>query len=90
LSVGEQQRVAIARALANRPKLLLADEPTANVDHANQNAMIELIQTTARDEGIAVLLVTHSLEVAGKFPRVDRLPDVNLAGRDDPAPASAP
>ncbi len=78
LSVGEQQRVAIARALANRPRLLLADEPTANVDPANQNAMVELIQSTATEEEIAVLLVTHSREVAAKFPRVDNLPEVNV------------
>ena len=81
LSVGEQQRVAIARALANRPRLLLADEPTANVDPANQDAMVELIQSTATEEGIAVMMVTHSMDVSAKFERVDRLPDVNLAGR---------
>src|SRR5438309_17461 len=50
LSVGEQQRVAVARALANRPKLLLADEPTANIDPANQQKIVDLIRDTCREE----------------------------------------
>lgn len=79
LSVGEQQRVAVARALANRPRLLLADEPTANVDPANQQAVIDLIRTTCSEEKIALMLVTHSLEVAGQFPRVDKLEAINKA-----------
>ena len=79
LSVGEQQRVAVARALANRPRLLLADEPTANVDPANQQAVIDLIRTTCSEEKIALMLVTHSLEVAGQFSRVDKLEEINKA-----------
>ena len=77
LSVGEQQRVAVARALANRPRLLLADEPTANVDPANQDKIIELIRETCREENIALVMVTHSMEVAAQFQRVDRLEDIN-------------
>ena len=77
LSVGEQQRVAVARALANKPKLLLADEPTANVDPANQQNVVDLIRQTCGDEGVSLLLVTHSTEVAEQFERVDRLEDVN-------------
>ena len=77
LSVGEQQRVAVARALANRPKLLLADEPTANVDPANQQRIIDLIRETCREENIALLMVTHATEVAAQFSRVDRLVDLN-------------
>ena len=77
LSVGEQQRVAVARALANRPKLLLADEPTANVDPANQQNVVDLIRDTCRDEGVALLMVTHSMEVAEQFDRVDRLDEIN-------------
>lgn len=77
LSVGEQQRVAVARALANRPRLLLADEPTANVDPKNQQAVIDLICNTCREEKIALIMVTHSMEVAGQFPRVDRLEEIN-------------
>ncbi len=77
MSVGEQQRVAVARALANRPCLLLADEPTANVDPTNQQRIIDLIRETCREETIALLMVTHATEVAAQFPRVDRLNDLN-------------
>lgn len=79
LSVGEQQRVAVARALANRPKLLLADEPTANVDSGNQQAVIDLLRETCREEQVALVLVTHSPEVAGQFDRVERLEQINHA-----------
>jgi putative ABC transport system ATP-binding protein len=71
----------VARALANRPELLLADEPTANVDPANQTRVIDLIRESCRQENVALLLVTHSQEVAGQFERVDRLTEINLAGR---------
>lgn len=77
LSVGQQQRVAVARALANRPKLLLADEPTANVDPANQQNTIDLIRQTCSDEKIALILVTHATEVSEQFDRVDRLEEIN-------------
>jgi ABC-type lipoprotein export system ATPase subunit len=77
MSVGEQQRVAVARALANRPKLLLADEPTANVDPGNQQKIIELIRETCREEKISLVMVTHSLEIAAQFSRVDRLEEIN-------------
>ena len=79
MSVGEQQRVAVARALANKPSLILADEPTANVDPRNQRQVVELIRQTCREENIALLLVTHSMEVANQFDRVDRLPEINRA-----------
>lgn len=79
LSVGEQQRVAVARALANRPKLLLADEPTANVDPANQDQIVELIRETCREEEIAMIMVTHSIEVSEQFERVDQLEEINAA-----------
>jgi putative ABC transport system ATP-binding protein len=77
LSVGEQQRVAVARALANRPSLILADEPTANVDRANQQHIVELIRETCREEQVTLVLVTHSLEVSEQFDRVDRLESIN-------------
>ena len=82
LSVGEQQRVAVARALANRPKLLLADEPTANVDAGHQQQIIDLVRETCQEEEVALLLVTHTPEVAAQFSRVDKLEDFNrpLAG----------
>jgi ABC-type lipoprotein export system ATPase subunit len=79
LSVGEQQRVAVARALANRPSLLLADEPTANIDPRNQQKIVDLIRETSREEGVSLIMVTHSLEVAGQFERVDRLEEINAA-----------
>jgi ABC-type lipoprotein export system ATPase subunit len=78
LSVGEQQRVAVARALANEPLLLLADEPTANVDPRNQQQIIDLIKTSCQAEKIALLIVTHSMEVADQFDRVVKLEDLNL------------
>ena len=79
LSVGEQQRVAVARALSNRPKLLLADEPTANVDPGHQQQVIDLLREACRRENIAMLLVTHSPEVSAQFERVDTLEEVNRA-----------
>lgn len=81
LSVGQQQRVAVARALANRPQLLLADEPTANVDPENQDRIIQLIQDVCKEENVAILLVTHSDLVASRFGRIQRLEELNLAAR---------
>ena len=81
MSVGEQQRVAVARALANRPALILADEPTANVDRAHQEQIVELIRETCREEKTALLMVTHSGEVAQQFDRVDQLQEINQAGK---------
>ena len=77
MSVGEQQRVAVARALANRPSLLLADEPTANVDVKNQQTILDLICNSCRENNVSLLMVTHSPEVAGRFERVERLEDFN-------------
>jgi lipoprotein-releasing system ATP-binding protein len=79
LSVGQQQRVAVARALANRPRLLLADEPTANIDPGNQQKIIDLLRDCCRDENIAMLLVTHSMQVAEQFDRVEKLEAINRA-----------
>jgi ABC-type lipoprotein export system ATPase subunit len=78
LSVGEQQRVAVARALANKPSLLLADEPTANIDPRNQQKIVDLIRETSREENVSLILVTHSPEVAGQFSRVDKLEEINV------------
>jgi ABC-type lipoprotein export system ATPase subunit len=77
LSVGQQQRVAVARALANKPQLLLADEPTANIDPNNQQKIIDLIRECCADEKIGLLMVTHSRQVAEQFSRVDRLEEIN-------------
>ena len=84
LSVGEQQRVAVARALANRPSLILADEPTANVDRANQQHIVDLIRTTCREERVTLVMVTHAMEVAEQFERVDRLDVLNRVARTAP------
>jgi putative ABC transport system ATP-binding protein len=83
LSVGEQQRVAVARALANRPKLLLADEPTANVDTSHQQQVIDLIRASCEQENVTLVLVTHTPEVARQFDRVDRLEDINQVSSGD-------
>ncbi len=90
MSVGEQQRVAVARALANRPALLLADEPTANIDPNNQRAIVQLIRDRCRDENVALLMVTHSMEVANQFDRVDQLAELNRVVADARASAAAP
>ncbi len=79
LSVGEQQRVAVARALVNRPKLLLADEPTANVDARHQQAIVDLLRSTCSEEKVSLLLVTHAGEVASQFERVEHLDQLNRA-----------
>jgi len=77
LSVGEQQRVAVARALANQPKLLLADEPTANVDSGHQQQIVDLLRETCGEENVALVLVTHTPEVAEQFERVEHLEQFN-------------
>ncbi len=77
LSVGEQQRVGVARALVNRPLLLLADEPTANVDPRHQQQIIDLLREACQQENIAMLLVTHAPEVANQFDRIEQLEQVN-------------
>ena len=84
LSVGEQQRVAVARALANRPRLLLADEPTANIDPANQDHVIDLIRESCRRDEVALLLVTHADEVASRFERVEPLEAFNQIAEATP------
>lgn len=77
LSVGEQQRVSVARALANSPVLLLADEPTANVDPTNQQLVLDLLRDSCREHRVSLMLVTHSLDVSRQFDRVERLADFN-------------
>lgn len=79
LSVGEQQRVSVARGLANQPRILLADEPTANVDSGHQQQVIDMLRDTCREENVALLVVTHTPEVANQFDRIDNLEDFNKA-----------
>ena len=70
LSGGEQQRVAIARALANTPSILLADEPTGNLDQKNSAIVFELLTRLAKDHGQAVIIVTHNPEIANRCDTV--------------------
>ncbi|MSU52423.1 MAG: ABC transporter ATP-binding protein [Opitutaceae bacterium] len=79
LSTGQQQRVAVARALANRPKLVLADEPTGNLDRRNARAALALIRESCRAQGAALLLVSHDAEVLGAFEHVRDFAELNQA-----------
>jgi lipoprotein-releasing system ATP-binding protein len=78
LSGGEQQRVAIGRALANRPRLLLADEPTGNLDPHTSQAVFENLYALARRTGVAAVVATHNLELARQMDRVLALKDGHL------------
>lgn len=84
LSSGQQQRVAVARALANRPKLVLADEPTGNLDHANAREALKLIREACSENGAALLLVSHDREALGQFETVMDLAKINRAGAEVP------
>ncbi|MGH6794011.1 MAG: ABC transporter ATP-binding protein, partial [Methylocella sp.] len=70
LSGGEQQRVAIARALANKPKLLLADEPTGNLDPKTASEVFEILIELVRDSGIGALIATHNMDLAEQMDRI--------------------
>jgi ABC-type lipoprotein export system ATPase subunit len=78
LSGGQQQRIAIARALANDPKLLLADEPTGNLDTATGETVLNLLSRTAQEFGVAVMMATHSAESAAVVDRIIRMRDGRL------------
>lgn len=75
LSGGEMQRVAVARALANKPSLLLADEPTGNLDSATGRGILQLLSETVREHGVTLVLVTHDLEVASHADRIVHMRD---------------
>ena len=75
LSGGEQPRVAIARALVGDPQVLLADEPTGNLDTRNGAEVMTLLEQLNRDQGVAVVLVTHDLEIAQRARRQVRVRD---------------
>jgi lipoprotein-releasing system ATP-binding protein len=78
LSGGEQQRVAIARALANSPRLLLADEPTGNLDPTTSTAVFDSLYALARNQGVAAIVATHNFELARHMDRVLALKDGHL------------
>ena len=78
LSGGEQQRVAIVRALANDPKVLLADEPTGNLDHATAEGVMATLIDVTRATGLAALIATHNLELARRLDRIVILEDGKL------------
>lgn len=82
LSGGEQQRVAFCRALANTPRLLLADEPTGNLDPDTAASVFDALMALARDTGLAALVATHNLDLASKMDRQVRLDAGQITGPD--------
>jgi ABC-type lipoprotein export system ATPase subunit len=75
LSGGEKQRVAIARALINKPKIIFADEPTGNLDSATGDAIVDILNQLHTKEGVAILMVTHEVDLAKKAQRLIRMHD---------------
>ena len=84
LSGGERQRVAIARSLANSPSLLLADEPTGNLDSKNAHAVLDLIIRLQQDQGRTMILVTHDPTIAGRAERILRMKDGRVIADEKP------
>lgn len=79
LSGGEKQRVAIARALVNRPRIIFADEPTGNLDSATGATIMDILKGLQKDNGVAILMVTHDHELAGQADRVIHIKDGEVA-----------
>ncbi len=88
LSGGQQQRVAIARALVKRPKVLLADEPTGNLDEGTRDEIIALLEKLWRELGLTLVLVTHDSSIARRAQRVGVMQDGKLAIKEDTIPAA--
>jgi len=89
LSGGERQRVAIARSLANDPSVLLADEPTGNLDSENALQILELIIRLRRERNMTLVLVTHDLTIAKRASRIIRMKDGQIVSDQMPTPAEA-
>jgi putative ABC transport system ATP-binding protein len=90
LSVGERQRVALARALANDPTLLLADEPTGNLDSENAAKVLDLFTSLQKSRNLALVVVTHSDEVAERADRVVRMRDGRVVSDSGADPVAVP
>jgi putative ABC transport system ATP-binding protein len=88
LSAGERQRVAIARALANAPEILLADEPTGNLDSVNSERIMEMLIGIQKKRGMTLIVVTHENEIARSAPRHIRMRDGLRDGRDEGGPGA--
>ena len=82
LSGGERQRVAIARAIVKGPALILADEPTGNLDTERGREIVELLQDLSREQNTTIVQVTHDMEVAAMSDHILRLRDGEIAGQD--------
>jgi lipoprotein-releasing system ATP-binding protein len=89
LSGGEMQRAAIARALLNQPRILLADEPTGNLDGANGSHIMGLLRDLNRQEGVTIVMVTHNLDLVAETDRVIRLHDGRVEVGANPLPVRA-
>jgi putative ABC transport system ATP-binding protein len=83
LSGGEQQRVAIARALVNQPAILLADEPTGNLDTVNSNAVLDLLRDLNKRTGQTILMITHNPEAAAFADRIVSMRDGQVLKRSE-------
>lgn len=86
LSVGERQRVALARSLANDPVMLLADEPTGNLDSDNAERVLDLLTSLQRERQLTMLIVTHSTEVADRADRIIRMKDGRVVSDSSKTP----
>ena len=89
LSGGEQQRVAIARALVMEPKMLLADEPTGNLDTKTSREVHDLLFRLNETRGLTVLIVTHNMELAAQMPRCVRMADGRISSAGEVSSAAA-